>query len=159
MDIKKLAKISDSFHSDEAKLLIEKKKDSRKKMKMQNLRKKLMDTESTEDAVAVAVEALKDEDPETVLTTVVETLGDVVTSLEETADSLKKQASVTKKADKKSSKLAKIKFKKKLMDTESTDEVLEEAKAALQVMPPVDVVETVIEVLDDVINNISEPTE
>ena len=64
--------------------------DSRGKVLKRTLSQKLMDTETTEEAAQVAVEALANEEPEVVLKAVVETLGNVVESLNnEVADSRK----------------------------------------------------------------------
>jgi len=78
-------------------------------------------------------------------------------------ESLKKRLSLEKKYDlnqrskgpvKKSDAKTISKLKKKLMDTEDTEGVIEEAKEALAFMDPESVIETVVEVLDEVIENL-----
>lgn len=133
-----------------------------------------MDTESTEEFEEVAVDAMSDEGqaPEEVLSTVVDVLNDVIEDLEtEVSDSKKalrdarvsarKAARSNRTPMKDAAQVRKLKavFRKKLMDTETTTDVVDEAVEQLKVMDPVSVIETVVEVLDDAIDNLSNEKE
>jgi len=139
--------------------------DSRGKVLKRTLSQKLMDTETTEEAAQVAVEALANEEPEVVLKAVVETLGNVVESLNnEVADSRKvidglkkmskrinvKRACPKRKADAASKRAIASKIK----DSESTEEAKEIALAALDEVDPESVVDVVIDVLAGVIDEL-----
>lgn len=175
MDIRKLAKVSDSVFGENSERRSEKLRDSKKRKLKGVLQKKLMDTEDTEAAVEAAIEVLEDQEPAVVVEAAIEVLAGVIDELEgsvgilekEVADarsmneSLKKRLSLEKMYDlrskgpvKKSDAKAVSKLKKKLMDTEDTEGVIEEAKEALSFMDPESVIETVVEVLDEVIENL-----
>ena len=108
-----------------------------------------MDTEDTESVVEAAVAELATEDPQAVLQTTIEILDDVVASLTGQVEDSKRKIALLGKS-KKSDAATKEAFKKKLMDTEDTASVIEAAKAELETTDPATVVETVIEVLDEV---------
>lgn len=160
MKIEDLSKIYDPSVLEKEEKRKQRIADSKFKAAKRTLRQKLMDTETSEDAVAVAIQALEDESPEQVLTAVVEVLGDVVVDLsDEVADSRKVilglKRSIKPKL-KKADAVQKIKLKSRIRDTESTVEAQEIAVAALEEIDPESVVETVIEVLADVIDDLEE---
>jgi hypothetical protein len=124
-----------------------------------------MDTENTEDVIEAAIEELSTEAPEDVLAVTVEILDDVVENLTEAVEDSKRELSRSRRQlqdqrrmrprRKKSDAATKSAFRKKLMDTETTNEVVQAAIEELETTDPATVVETVIEVLDDVIENLT----
>lgn len=136
MNIKSLSKLVDGRAS--------KIRDSRRKQGVRrSLKARLMDTETTDDAAQVAIEALEEEEPQDVIEAVVQVLG-------ETIDKLDAQVS-----DKKRFKpLNKGKFRKAVMDTESTEDAVSVATQALKDADPTEVVTAVVEILGGVIDKI-----
>jgi chemotaxis protein CheY-P-specific phosphatase CheC len=104
----------------------------------------------------VTSEEVENSSPEEVLEVVTEVLGEVAKELAVTADSLAKAKTIKAPTLKVGDADWKKAFRAKLMDTDSTEDVIELAKAELAVTDPASVVETVIEVLDDVIENLAE---
>lgn len=144
MDLSKVVKVT---MGDQHKIADSRRKQGVKK----SLRKRLMDTETTEDAVAVATEALADEEPSEVLEAVVEILGGTIDELETQLADSKKKKNVIK------AKKVIDSLKKKLMDTDTTEDAVSVAVEALQDAEPEDVIEATIEVLGGVIDDLQNP--
>lgn len=157
MNITKLARISDSAFGENAEVLKKRKADAAKAKMVSRLKAKIMDTESTDDAVAVALEEMGISEPEDVLTAVVEILASTVDDLTVQIEDSKKALGKASRAprQKRADAQTRDAFKKKLMDTEDTDSVIQLAKEELEMTDPATVVEVVIEVLDNVITNLT----
>lgn len=131
--------------------------DSRRKNAVtRSLKAKLMDTESTEEAVDVAVAALEDESPEDVITAVVQVLSSTVDELAEQVKDTKRN--LGRSASRKSGargRFSVAKFKRSIMDTESTEEAVDVAVQALETADPEEVVRASIELLGGVVDELS----
>lgn len=153
MNIKTLARIADSS-------IVTPKKSTLKA----RLKQKLMDTSSTDEAIEVGIASLDEAEPAEVISSVIEVLGEVITDLQNSSEDKESLVLDSRKRTKKASKHAhisdeelkklKTKLRKKLMDTESSEEIIDEAVDALKVMDPESVLTTVVEVLDDVVSNL-----
>lgn len=142
MNIKNLVKVADSK---QVKLA-----DSRMRAALkQKLRARIMDTESTEDAAAASVEILKEEEPAEAISLVVEVLGDVI-------DDLQKSDSRKPRASKARIKALKDSLRSKIKDTESTDEVVEQAIEVLKDENPEDAIQVATEILGEVIDDLQD---
>lgn len=115
---------------------------------MESFFNKVKDAENIDEVDDIVSEELDENSPEEVLVAVTEMLGSVVEQLTAVEDnkSTKPKFTAARKAS----------FVRKLKDTEDTESVIELAKQELSVSDPADVVETVIEVLDDVISNLEQ---
>ena len=134
--------------------------DSKRQRTMQrSLKSKLMDTESTEEAVDVAVEALEGAEPEEVVTAVVQALSGTIEELaEQVKDSERKlKAFQGKRSDSKKGRIpfSKKLFKEMIMDTESTEEAVDVAVEALETADPEEVVRASIELLGSVVDELT----
>lgn len=162
MDFKTLSKVADSTFGEGSEALRKRKADAARQSLKARLGRKLMDTEDTESVIEAAKEELATSDPEDVLQVTIEILDDVVENLQtQVEDARRKLADNIRRSKRRAiypkryDAQAKAAFRKKLMDTETTGEVIEAAKAELEQTDPVTVIETVVEVLDDVIENIT----
>lgn len=140
MNIKNLVKVADSK---QVKLA-----DSRMRAALkQKLRARIMDTESTEDAAAASVEILKEGEPAEAISLVVEVLGDVI-------DDLQKSDSRKGRASKSRIKALKDSLRSRIKDTESTEEVVEQAIEVLKDENPEDAIQVATEILGEVIDDL-----
>jgi len=146
MNIKNLVKVADS---QQAKVADDKFRANLKR----NFRARVMDTESTEDAVDAAVDVLKDEDPATAVTVAVEVLGEVIEDLQQKADSVP-QPKGRCSAD--HLKELKDSLRNKIKDTESTEDVVAAATDLLKDEAPEDAIQVTTEILGEVIDKLQE---
>ena len=118
----------------------------RKKSLKRSVREKIMDTESTDEAIQVALDALQDEEPADVVQAVVEVLSETIDQLDDQVADSRKRKSIGL-FDKKS-------FRKAIMDTETTEEAKDVAVEALSTAEPKEVIEAVVEVLSETIDDL-----
>jgi len=145
MDINKLARVADSASGGKQPKI----KDSGVRRAKALLRKRLMDTESTEEAVEVVKEQLTSVEPELALQAVTEVLADVIDDLEQEVTDAKEKLSKVKQPRTMDEDYKKV-LRAKLMDSDSSEEIIEIAKEAMAEVDPTTVLETVIEVIDEV---------
>lgn len=118
----------------------------RKKSLKRSVREKIMDTESTDEAIQVALDALQDEEPADVVQAVVEVLSETIDQLDDQVADSRKRKSIGR-FDKES-------FRKSIMDTETTEEAKDVAVEALSTAEPKEVIEAVVEVLSETIDDL-----
>lgn len=122
---------------------------SKKLILKKKLRDALNDTETTDEAVEVAIDTLQGQDPADAIAATVEVLGETIDKLDSdrTVNDSKKQRTKNYRA-----------LKKKLMDalqeTESTSEAVNAAVDMLEGEDPVDVVSAAVEILSGVVDDL-----